>query len=148
MNLRESVPKDFDFVAIGVGHEGHFARTGCEFRPPVCRPDFDTVLFELVAVGNHVIHAQGSVHEIFGACGGVIRRVAKLEKDVVVRKNEKGEFVSLRRIFEFTELIAEFAIKSYGCIEVANADTGVEKANHGDASKHGIAELPNRNASG
>ena len=88
--------EDFHFVAVGVGDEGHFAAAGGEFFAPAGGPDFDAGFFEFVAVGDDVGYAEGGVHEVLGAGGGVFGRVAEFEKDIVAGELEECEAVALR----------------------------------------------------
>ena len=123
--------EDLDFVAIGIGDEGHFQAAGGELFAPAGGPDFDTGFFEGIAIFDDVIHAERGVHQVFWAGRGVVGRVAELEEDVVSGEFEKGETVTLRGVLGFGEGVAERLVKGDGCIQMADTDAGVKEADHG-----------------
>ena len=88
--------EDLDFVAIGIGDEGHFTLSAGEFFAPAAWPDFDAIVLELVAVGDDVGDAYGGVHEIFGELDLEVWRVSELKEMVVTRKVHEGELIALR----------------------------------------------------
>ena len=123
--------QNLDFVAVGIGDEGHLALAGREFVAPAARPDFDAVVFELIAVGDDVWDANAGVHEVFGEFDFIVWRVGQFEEVFVAGKVHEGEFVALRGFLLLAEFEADFLVEGDGGGGVGNADAGVEKLNHG-----------------
>lgn len=123
--------EDLDFVAVGIGDEGHLALAGREFFAPATWPDFDAVVFELIAVGDDVWDADAGVHEVLGEFDFVVRRVGQFEEVFVAGEIHKGEFVALGGFFLLAKFEADFLVEGDGGGGVGNADAGVEKLNHG-----------------
>ena len=122
--------EDLDFVAIGIGDEGHFEAAGGELFAPASGPDFDAGFFEGVAVFDDIVHAECGVHQVFWTGRGVVGRVAELEEHVVARQHEEGEAVALRRVIEFAQRVTQRLVEGDGSLEIANPDAGVEEADH------------------
>ena len=126
--------EDFDFVAIGVGDEGHFAFAGGEGGAPIGGPDFDVGLFEGVAIGDDIGDAEGGVHQVFWAGVRVARRVAEFEEDLILREGEEDQLISLRGRFARGDRVAEFLVELDGLIDVGDADASVKEFDHGVGS--------------
>ena len=117
--------EDLDFVAVGVGDEGHFALAAGEFFTPTGGPDFDAVFFELVAVGDDVGDADGGVHEIFGELDFVVGGMSELKEVVVAGQIHEGKLVAFRRGLLFAGFEAELVVKGDGGVGIGDADAGV-----------------------
>jgi hypothetical protein len=132
MGMGKSAFEYLDFVAIGIGDEGHFEAAGGEFFAPAGGPNFDASFLDGVAISDDVVHAERGVHQVFWAGGGVFWRVAELEEDVISGEFEKGEAVALGGVFGLGEGVAESLVEGDGGIQMTNADAGVEETDHGE----------------
>lgn len=137
MDTLESVPpcglvdfEDFDFVAVGVGDEGHFTFAGGEFFTPAGGPNFEPSLFEVIAVSDDVGNADAGVHKILREFDFVVGRIGKFEEVLATGEVHEGKFVALRGFFLLTELESDFLVESDGSCGVGDANTGVEELDH------------------
>lgn len=130
-DIEKSAFEDLDFVAIGIGDEGHFQAAGGELFAPASGPDFDAGFFEGVAVFDDIVHAECGVHQVFWTGRGVVGRVAELEEDVVSGEFEEGEAIALRGVLGLGEEVAERLVKGDGSVQMADTDAGVKEADHG-----------------
>ncbi len=131
MVIGKSSFEDLDFVAIGIGDEGHFEAAGGELFAPAGGPDFDAGFLDGVAIFNDVVHAECGVHQVFWTGGGVFWRVAELEEDVVSGEFEEGEAVTLGGVLGLGEEVAEGLVKGDGSVQMADSDAGVKETDHG-----------------
>lgn len=144
--MQRSVFQDFDFVAVRIGDKGHFSRAGREFFPPAGWPDFNAGLFHLPAVVDDVIDAECGVHQVLGTGRRVVRGVAEFEERIIAGKDKEGEAVALGRVLELPQRVAEGFVERDRLFQVLDADTGVEKADHGGGNMGQILEIAKRDS--
>ena len=87
--------EDFDFVAVGVGDEGHLFAVD-ELLAPIAWPEvgFKVEAFEHFTILDDVIDANTGVNQIFG------------DLDFVIRGVRQFQLVRAGRQFEVCELVA------------------------------------------
>jgi len=134
---RSLVLQNLDFVAVGVGDEGHLFILG-EFLAPVAGPkaELEVQLLQHFAVGDDVVHADAGVHEVLGKFDSEVGRIGQLQFMRTAGDLQVGELVAAGRLVGALEHFeaAGAAIPVDRLFQIGDADTGVVE---GDV--HGIA---------